>query len=72
MSNPNPKAELEDWKFQNEDEFFQWVMDTKFKELEDWCAGYMGFNKDTYEKCLEAFIEEEQAELWQEYIELKL
>ena len=70
MSNPNKIAELEDWKTQNENTFLDWVMDKKFKELEDWSTGHMFFCKDTYESCLEAYIEDQNEELWREFIEL--
>lgn len=57
-----------DYKEQNIDQLYDWVMENKFKELEDWCAGHMPLHKDTYEKCLDAYVEDQAEELWDEFI----
>jgi hypothetical protein len=57
----------EDLKKQLENQFIEWVAENKFKELEDWCAGDRIFNKDTYEDCLENYIDENVDNLWEEY-----
>lgn len=51
------------------DKLYEWVMENKFDELSDWCDGEKAFCEDTYEDCLDAYIEENLAVLTKEYLD---
>lgn len=49
------------------DDFYDWIERTKFKEIEEWCAGDMPFNKDNLEACIEYYVEAHEAELLEDF-----
>lgn len=53
-------------KEQHIDDLYDWVMENKHAEMNFYHKGMMF--KDSYEECVEAYIEDNADELWEEYI----
>lgn len=54
-----------DYKEQNIDTLYEWVMENKHREMECYFEG--GFNKDDYEKQVDTYIEDNADALWEEF-----
>jgi hypothetical protein len=60
---------LNDFKELNEDRFNDWVAENKHEAMEDYFAGsYPPFNKDSYERYFDQYVEKFNKELWQEFM----
>lgn len=58
-----------DYKEEHIDELYDWVMDNKHDDINDYCCGM--FFEDNYEESVDSYIQEHAGKLWEEFLNLK-